>query len=65
MKNKESFILKMKFRDDAGYYTVIREFYTFNEAQSFLDKEWRIFRGRLIQIMDIPDPIQSNQINHA
>lgn len=62
---QEGFILKMKFRDHAGYYTVIKEFYSFNEAQSFLDKEWRLFKGRLVQIMDIPDPLQSNQINHA
>jgi len=65
MKKDESFILKMKFRDEAGYYTVIKEFYNFNEAQLFLDKEWRIFKGRLIQIMDVPDPLKSNRINHA
>jgi hypothetical protein len=65
MKKDESFILKMKFRDEAGYCTVIKEFYNFNEAQSFLDKEWRIFKGRLIQIMDVPDPLKSNRINHA
>ena len=65
MKNLESFILKMKFLDPAGYYTVIKEFNTLNEAQSFLDKEWRIYKARLVEIMDIPDPINLNQLHHA
>lgn len=57
MKNEESFIFKIKFQDEAGYYTVIKEFYTINELHSFIDKEWRLFKGRCVKIIQVPDPI--------
>jgi hypothetical protein len=57
------FTLRFTFRDNDGVYYAISSFETTNEVKSYLDKEYRTYRSRCINMVDYADYLQEIKIN--
>jgi hypothetical protein len=52
------FTLRFTFRDLNGEYYTIKSFETTNEVKSYLDKEYRLYKGRCMGMVDYADYLQ-------
>jgi hypothetical protein len=52
------FTLRFTFKDNDGVYYAINSFETTNEVKSYLDKEYRLYKGRCMGMVDYADYLQ-------
>lgn len=57
------FTLRFTMRDFNGVYHTIKSFETTNEVKSYLDKEYRLYKGRCIGMVDYADYLKDIKIN--
>lgn len=57
------FTLRFTFRDLNGEYYTIKSFETTNEVKSYLDKEYRLYKGRCMGMVDYADYLKDIKIN--
>lgn len=57
------FTLRFTMRDLSGVYYTIKSFETTNEVKSYLDKEYRLYQGRCIGMVDYADYLKDIKLN--
>ena len=58
------FTLRFTLRDSDGVYYAINSFETTNEVKSYLDREYRKYKSRCINIIDYADYLEELKLKN-